>query len=157
MFGVVGRLLEASSQRDEVVRREIEALPDEFVFSMGLWPSTDVFELEKRDRRFHWLRRKDRREPTLAIRFKHTTLAFSVMSFQESTAASFTNDRVIADGDISQALRLVRCLDRMMVVVLPSFVAKRMVKRMPRIGLGEKLMVAAPVYAQMIANVLVGR
>jgi len=157
MFGLIGRLLQASSQRDEIVRREVAEFPDEFVFSMGLWPATDAFELQKRDGRFWWLRKKERREPTLAIRFKHISLAFSVMSFQRSTAVSFTGDRIIADGDVTQALRIVRCLDRMMAVVLPSFIARRMVKRMPRIGFGDKLAIAIRVYAQMVANLLVGR
>lgn len=157
MFGLVGRLLQASSQRDEVVRREVAEFPDDFVFSMGLWPAVDAFELEKREGRFWWLRNSERREPTLAVRFKHISLAFSVMSFQRSTAVSFTGDRIIADGDVTQALRVVRCLDRMMAVVLPGFIARRMVKRMPRIGVGEKISLAIRVYAQMIVNLLVGR
>jgi len=157
MFGLVGRLLQASSQRDEVVRREVADFPDEFVFSMGLWPAADAFELEKREGRFWWLRQKERRDPTLAVRFKHISLAFSVMSFQQSTADSFTSDRIIADGDVTQAMRIVRCLDRMMAVVLPSFIAKRMVKRMPPLKLGEKLSIAVRVYAQLVANLLMGR
>jgi hypothetical protein len=157
MFGLVGRLLQASSQHDEVVRREVAEFPDNFVFSMGLWPTTDAFELEKREGRLWWLRRKERREPSLAVRFKHISLAFSVMSFQESTAVSFTGDRIIADGDVTQALRMVRCLDRMMAVVLPGFVARRMVKRMPPIGPGQKIMIATRVYTQLIANLFVGR
>ncbi len=157
MFGLIGRLLQACSQRDEVVRREVAEFPDEFVFSMGLWPAADAFELQKHEGRFWWLRRKERREPTLAVRFKHISLAFSVMSFQESTAVAFTADRIIADGDVTQAMRIVRCLDRTMAMVLPSFIARRMVKRMPRIGLGEKLAIAIRVYAQMVANLFVGR
>jgi hypothetical protein len=157
MFGVLGRLLAASSQRDQVIQRELEELPDEFVFSMGLWPAADLFELEKREGGLRWLRPKERRGPTLAVRFKHISLALSVMSFQESTAASFTSDRIIADGDITQALRIVRCLDRTMAVALPSFIARRMVKRMPDIGLSEKLMTATCIYAKMIGNLLAGR
>ena len=157
MFGLVGRLLQASSQRDEVVRREVADFPDDFVFSMGVWPATDAFELQKRKGRFWWLRQRERRDPTLAIRFKHISLAFTVMSFQEGTADSFTADRIIADGDITQAMRIVRCLDRMMAVVLPSFIAKRMVKRMPQIKLGEKLAIAVRVYAQLVANLFMGR
>lgn len=33
--------------------------------------------------------------------------------FQESTAQAFANDRMIADGDVSAAIRLVRCLNKM--------------------------------------------
>jgi hypothetical protein len=157
MFGVLGRLLAASSQRDEVVQRELEELPDAFVFSMGLWPAADLFELEKHEGALRWLRPKEHRTPTLAVRFKHISLAFTVMSFQESTAASFTSDRIIADGDITQALRIVRCLDRTMAVALPAFIARRMVKRMPGIGLGEKLMTATCIYARMARNLLAGR
>jgi hypothetical protein len=157
MFGVLGRLLAASSQHDRVVQRELEGLPDAFVFSMGLWPLADLFELEKRQGRLRWLRPKEHRTPTLAIRFKHISLAFSVMSFQESTAVSFTSDRIIADGDITQALRIVRCLDRTMAVALPSFVAKRMVKRMPSIGLAEKLRTATCIYARITWNLAIGR
>ena len=157
MLGLLGRLLQASSQRDAYIRREVTELPEDFTFSLGLWPDTDGFVLAKRETRFWWLRRKERRKPSLAVRFKHVSLAFSVVSFQQGTAEAFTGDHIVADGEITEALRIVRCLDRMLPTVLPNFIARRMVKRMPRIGFFEKLVTATLVYLQMIANLFVGR
>ena len=54
-----------------------------------------------------------------------------VFSFQESTAQAFANDRMIADGDVSAAIRLVRCLNKMESLILPKLVASLAVKEYP--------------------------
>jgi hypothetical protein len=65
----------------------------------------------------------EQEKPDLTITFKHLTHAFMVFSFQESTAQAFANDRMIADGDVSSAIRLVRCLNKMESLILPKVVA----------------------------------
>ena len=69
---------------------------------------------------------------------------------------AFANDRLYVDGDVSHAIRLVRCLSRMEVLILPKFVAERAVKRYPAIGFGEKLNLAARIYGRVVTNLLKG-
>ncbi len=87
--------------------------------------------------------------------FKHLSHAFLVFSFQESTAQAFAHDRMIADGDISYAIRLVRCLNKMESLILPKMVAELAVKEYPtELGLKEKLTGAANIYLKVAQSYL---
>jgi hypothetical protein len=133
------------------------ALPASVAFSMGVQPSGPGFTVQKQaDGTFYCARRNDTVTPDLKISFKHVKHAFLILSFQESTARSFANDRMLLDGEINLAMIVVRCLDRMEVLVLPKFIAKRAVKRYPPISLSEKISLALRIYLQVIAG-LFGR
>jgi hypothetical protein len=92
--------------------------------------------------------------PDLSIGFKHVAHAFLVLAFQEGTAQAFANDRMVADGDVSHAIRLVRCLNTMEALILPRWVALRAVKRYPTISALEKTRKAVRIYALLVKNVL---
>jgi hypothetical protein len=47
---------------------------------------------------------------------------------------------MVADGEVSHAIRMVRCLDKMEALILPKLVAEMAVKRYPKIyPLNEKI------------------
>ena len=151
MTWLIGRLLEAASQVDEKVRKELSALPDSFVFSMGSLPDGPVFVMQKQaDGSLYCLRKNDTATADLIISFKHVKLAFLVFAFQEGTARSFANERILLDGEIHLAMIIVRCLDRMESLVLPKFIAKRALKRYPSISLHEKLGLALKIYINLV-------
>lgn len=153
MIWLIGRLLEAASKVDKKIQEELVALPAAFAFSMGILPGGPAFIVQKRaDGTLYCARRNDTFAPDLAISFKHVKLAFLILSFQESTARSFANDRMLLDGDINLGMIIVRCLDRMECVVLPRFIASRAVKRYPSISLGQKLSLATRIYLQLLTG-----
>ena len=95
--------------------------------------------------------------PDLSIKFKHMNHAFMVLSFQEGTAEAFTKDRMIADGDLSHSIILVRILNKLEAIILPKFIAVRAVKRYPdNLGLGEKLFKAICIYALVLKHLIFG-
>ena len=60
---------------------------------------------------------------------------------------------MIADGEVSHAIRLVRCLDKMEALILPKLVAELAVKRYPtNLSLNEKVSKAARIYALVAKN-----
>jgi len=156
MMGVVGRGLVSTSQNDETVRREISAFPAGYVFQMVVMPSGPAFSAEVQADGTLRLLKEFQGKPDLAVRFKHMSHAFLVLSFQEGTARAFANDRMYVDGDVSHAIRMVRCLSRMEVLILPKIVAERAVKRYPAISLGEKAGLAARIYARVALNFVKG-
>lgn len=100
------------------------------------------------DKQLELLKRAEKK-PDLTITFKHVTHAFW-FSFQESTAQAFANDRMIADGDVSAAIRLVRCLNKMESLILPKLVASLAVKEYPtELTLKEKFNQAANIYLKV--------
>ena len=94
-------------------------------------------------------------KPDLTITFKHLHHAFLVFSFQESTSQAFANDRMIANGDISYAIRLVRCLNKMEALILPKMVAQLAVKEYPNnLRLKDKIMEASSIYLKVAQSYL---
>lgn len=153
MIWLIGRLLEAASKVDKNIREEIVELPTAFAFSMGILPNGPEFIVQKQaNGRFYCKRKNDTIPADLTISFKHVKHAFLILSFQESTARSFANDRMLLDGDLNLAMIIVRCLDRMESLVLPRFIAVRAVKRYPSIAFWEKLMLAVKIYLQVLAG-----
>lgn len=153
MMGVIGRALAAASQEDEALRKEIAPLPEGYLFEMKILPRGPGLLLEKTaDGQFRLLEGDAPRKPNLSIQFKHITHAFLVLTFQEGTARSFANDRLLVDGDVSDAVRMVRCLDRLEVLILPKLLAKRALKAYPSLPLLDKISGGARIYRRLALN-----
>lgn len=156
MMGVIGRGLVSMSQVDDVVRRELSALPVGYSICMKVMPGGPSFTVEVREDGELKLLKDFVGRATLTVVFKHVAHAFLVFSFQEGTARAFAHDRMYVDGNISHAIRLVRCLNRMETVILPKFVAEKAIKRYPHIRIGEKISLATRTYGRLVANLLKG-
>lgn len=156
MMAIVGRGLAAISQVDDVVRRELAVLPEGYTIGMRVMPHGPAFVVRVASGgRLELV--SPSTAPRLGVCFKHRAHAFLVFSFQEGTARAFANDRMYVDGDVSHAVRVVRCLDRMETVILPRFVAARAVKRLSALGLGQKLGLGLRVYLRLTTNLLRGK
>lgn len=149
MMDVISRGLVTAAQSDAEINKEVQGFPAGFVFSMQVIGSTPKFFAQIQDD--HSIRLlKECEQPDLAIKFKHLNHAFLVFSFQEGTAQSFANDRMIADGDVAYAIRLVRCLNKMEALILPKLVANLAVKEYPKnLSLPEKVMTAKDIYLKL--------
>ena len=131
MMDVIGRGLVMASQVDPEIQQEVAQFPVGFVLSMNVFPNGAAFIAEVTVDHQLTLIEASSRKPDLTITFKHQHHAFLVFSFQESTSQAFANDRMIADGDVSYAIRLVRCLNKMEALILPKMVAQLAVKEYP--------------------------
>jgi hypothetical protein len=157
MMWLVGRLLQASSAVDPVIRSEVAQLPDGFGFAMRVRSGGPGFAMREQAGQLRVQGSKDQRPPDLSFDFKHLTHAFLVLGFVEGTATAFARDRMSVDGNPSAGMKIVRCLNRMESIVLPRFVARRALKEYPAIGLGEKLVMAAKIYARLLIQLAGGR
>ena len=157
MMDVIGRGLEAASQVDEKIQREVRKLPDGFMFDMRALPDGPCFVMEKEGASsLRYIGNKAPRKPDVSMKFKHLNHAFLVLSFQEGTARAFANDRLLLDGEVAHAMKLVRCLNRMESLILPKFVAIRALKRYPRLSLTEKLADGGRIYSRLAKNLVWG-
>ena len=150
MMDVVGRGLVMASQVDDEVQQEVSKFPVGFILSMNVFPNGPAFIARVTEEKQLELLSNYKGKPDLTITFKHLTHAFLVFSFQESTAQAFANDRMIADGDVSSAIRLVRCLNKMEALILPKLIANLAVKRYPvELTLKEKFTGAKNIYLKV--------
>jgi hypothetical protein len=157
MLQVVGRSLVASSRVEPGIRRELSELPKGYQIQMVVIPHGPGFVVECNGDGTLDLAKTVKPRVDLRIAFKHVSHAFLVLSFQEATAQAFANDRMVADGDISHAIRLVRCLNRMETLILPRWIAARAVKRLPEIPFAEKMVKAIRIYVQVMKNLVLFR
>lgn len=157
MIDVVGRGLASTSYVDEEIRAELAPFPAGFQIQMVVLPAGPGFVLECNGDGTADVAKNPKVKPDLVIKFKHVAHAFLVLSFQEGTARAFANDRMIVDGDLSQAIRLVRCLNKMEAIILPKLVAERAVKRYPALPVTEKITKAARIYGLVAKNFVLGK
>lgn len=155
MMDVIGRGLVMASQVDEEIKQEVAHFPANFSLSMKVFPNGPAFVARVTEDKQLELVKNPEKAPDLTITFKHLHHAFLVFSFQESTSQAFANDRMIADGDISNAIRLVRCLNKMEALILPKLVAQLAVKEYPNnLSLKEKLTEASSIYLKIAQSYL---
>ena len=155
MMDVIGRGLVSTSFVDEEVRREVSGFPVGFYIRMVVLPNGASFTAKVIAGGHLELVKDFAGKADLTVKFKHLSHAFLVFSFQEGTARAFANDRMVADGEVSHAIRLVRCLDKMEALILPKLVAQLAVKRYPTdLGLDEKLVKAVRIYSLIAKNFL---
>lgn len=157
MLDVIGRGLAMASQVDKEIQQEIAKFPVGFTISMDVFNSDAAFIAQVNEQHKLVLLNDVSGKPDLTITFKHMHHAFLVFSFQESTAQAFANDRMIADGDLGHAIRLVRCLNKMEALILPKLVAELAVKAYPeQLTLKEKLTGAANIYLKVAQSYFKG-
>jgi hypothetical protein len=155
MMDVIGRGLVMASQVDEEIKKEVAQFPENFSLSMKVFPHGPAFIARVTEEKQLELVKSMDTAPDLTITFKHLHHAFLVFSFQESTSQAFAHDRMIADGDISYAIRLVRCLNKMEALILPKMVAQLAVKEYPsNLSLKEKLTEASSIYLKIAQSYL---
>lgn len=153
MMDTIARALVSASQVDGELRDEIAGFPADFTIQMIVLPNGSHFNLRvQADKTLVRVESLDRK-PDLSVKFKHVSHAFLVFSFQESTSRAFANDRMIADGEVSYAIRLVRCLNKLEALILPKPIAALAVKRYPtNLSLTEKVSKAAQIYASVVGS-----
>jgi len=153
MLWLIGRLLQAASGVDEEVMREVRSLPDGFSFAMRVRSGSSAMALVKRADRLMAVPAGKIPHPALSFDFKHVAHAFLVLSFQESTPRAFANDRLSVDGEYPSAMKMLRALNRMQALVLPRFIAVHALKSCPKVGLWEKLRLAARIYGRACVEI----
>ncbi|GAC1369880.1 MAG: hypothetical protein NVS3B3_01880 [Aquirhabdus sp.] len=153
MMDTIARALVSASQVDGELKDEIAGFPADFIIQMIVLPNGSRFNLRVLANKTLIRLDNFQGKPDLSIKFKHLSHAFLVFSFQESTSRAFANDRMIADGEVSYAIRLVRCLNKLEALILPKPIAKLAVKQYPsNLTLGEKATKAAQIYADVVTS-----
>ncbi len=156
MMAVVGRAIVAASETDPDIRRDLAALPTGFVIQVLVRPHGPWFAVEVCEGGRLALLHETPAHVSLGLNFKHVALAFLVLTFQKGMARAYADNHLYVDGDVSHAIRIVRCLSRLEVLILPKLIAEHAVKHYPAITLDEKVPLAARIYEHMAINLVQG-
>jgi aldehyde:ferredoxin oxidoreductase len=133
MFWFMGRAVAAAARVDAVVQREFDDLAEGFTFALRVLPGGPCLVVSKDPEGcprylggvFTGM------SVDLDLQIKHTAAATLLFTFQESTATSMAHERFSVDGDLASAMTIVRILNRVEILLLPRFIARLAVKRLP--------------------------
>jgi hypothetical protein len=154
MFEVLPRLIVAASAVDPVVQRELPGFPEGYSIGFSVYGDTLGFRVAKRGMQFVPAELRGRAD--LELVFKHISHAFALLSFQESSAVAYANDRFVSHGDIAQSMRFTRCLDRNLALILPPPISGMALKSIPNIPLAERVTTTAKTVGGFLRGLIPG-
>lgn len=127
-----GRAFQAGAKTDPSIKKEFDALPDDFLFDLCLAPDGPHMYVgkEKGKVRYFWFAPKGRRLH-LAMKVKNIEAAMRLFTFLESTCVATARNRIVVEGEIKYAVAMVRIMNLLEVYLLPKPAAKLGVKRYP--------------------------
>ncbi len=127
----LGRSIQSAAAIDPMIRQEFLALPDQFTFSLTIHPHGPTMVVGKNTdgsvTYFGHAREDHAIDVTLSIH--DIEAAMLLLTFREGTAVSAARDRISIYGSIVHGCSIVRVLDRVEILLLPAFLARRAVKR----------------------------
>jgi hypothetical protein len=150
-----GRAIQAAAKVDQDVKKEFDALPDEFTFALGCLPNGPWMVVGKEKGRVKYFGGNLNVRPVqLRLVIKSVDAAFLILSFQESTTLATSRNRLMTDGEIPYALSIIRALDIVEVYLLPKIIASLAVKRYPSWwSFGRKLRGRIGVYTRTVLGI----
>lgn len=152
MLWFVGRAIRAAARVDRAVKKEFDAMPDEFTFCLGVEPRGPYMIVGKnkkgRVKYLGW--NPTGKEIDLSMKIKNLEAAILLFTFQESDALSACRNRIIVDGDIPAACSMLRVIDIVEVYLLPRMIARLAIKRYPSWSLKRKYIGRVRIYFRSI-------
>lgn len=127
-----GRAIQAAAKVDQEVKKEFDALPEGFTFSLGCLPNGPCMIVGKENGKVKYFGSDSKgRRVHIRLIIKSVDAAFLILSFQESTALATARNRLMVDGEVPYSLSVIRILDIVEVYLLPKIIASLAVKRYP--------------------------
>ena len=149
MMRIVGRGLAVASRVDSDIVYELQHLPAELTIAMRVYPNGPCCLLQHTGSHLNYLGVRDSCAADMEIIFKHLQHAWLLYTFREDTPTAFARNRIVLDGEVHHATVFNRCLSRLMILILPRFLAKRAVKRYPVIAFRDKFSLAITIYLRI--------
>ncbi len=136
---VLGRSFQSASKLDFVIQNEISGWEDGMVVLMQVLPKGPSMCLLKKEDRIRYLGSGAKEKPNLIISFKNIESAFPVMAGLMGAEQGFAQSRMIVKGDLPVAMSFIRCINRLEAFLFPKIISRRILKRVPKMGLKEQI------------------
>jgi len=127
-------LFQAVAKVDRGAKEEFANMPDDFMLDLCVAPNGPhmIVGKDKNGKIKYFGGNPDGKKITLFMRVKSMDAAILMFTFQESSCTATSRDRLIVDGDLPVACGVLRLMDLLEVLLLPSPAAKLGVKRYPK-------------------------
>ena len=130
VFFVLGRAMQSGSVLEHSIRREVAEWEEGFRVTMHVQPAGPSMGWVKKQGRLKYLGRPET-PADLSINFKNLECAFVMLTPQVGLCQGFSEHRLSVSGDLARSISFVRCLNAILVILYPRWMASRLVKRLP--------------------------
>ena len=137
-LGLVGRAFVLANRLDPDVRRELAALPAGFTFALGVHPRGPAVALRRAAGGGLSRLGSCPREPHLLMRFANPAAALRVLTFRIGSFELYARGGLAVSGDLAATMAVMRALGVVETLLLPGFIARRVLKRLPGMPRGRK-------------------
>ena len=121
MLSVLARALKVCRSLDPMVSGEIDTFPEDFVFILGIYGSRHPVILQNRSR---GISRSDPQR-VLEVRFKSVEAGWRMVTGQISAEGAWARHDLLINGEITQAMRFLRCIQRAQAYLIPAGMANQ--------------------------------
>ncbi|MBB6479315.1 aldehyde ferredoxin oxidoreductase C-terminal domain-containing protein [Spirochaeta isovalerica] len=128
VMAVLGWFIPAVACRKASVRDEVKALPEDFKLRFAIWPSGPSLSLKREGDRLKKVSLREE-QADMTVYLKSLEAAWLLLTFQESTCDSEARGRLMVKGDLPHTCTFIRLMDKVEILLLPRFLAKRAVKK----------------------------
>lgn len=158
ILSVLGQGIRVCRNFDEEVRAEFDLLPENFVLIIGIWGSRHPLILQSRKDGVHRIhesvsslvkklsvpqvisRRVSLEQPQetrmLEIRFKSVETAWRMVTAKVSSSQAYARHDLLIKGEITKAMQMLRCIERVESYLFPKRIAKRVLP--PQLKIPQK-------------------
>ena len=135
IMAVLGWFIPAVACRKKGVQEEIRAFPDDFSLMLTVRPDGPSVAFRRDGDRLIRLKagRFEPGEVDLRVKLKSIEAAWLMFSFQESTCRAEANNRLIAEGELPHVCTFIRMMDKVEILLLPRFIARKAVKKWEKV------------------------
>ena len=131
IFWFLGRGFQAAAKLDSNLAKEVAGWDDGLKIMLKVDAYGPCMVMEKRNGKLHYIGSQEI-EPDFGVYFKNIEVALLVLTGQMGIAQAYAEHRFYMKGDImALGMSLVRCLYTVEAYLFPSFITKKIVKRMP--------------------------
>ncbi len=146
VFSILGKTLQTLSRLDKTINKEISTWPDDTTIMLKVnyyGPALSLIKTKKNHLKVKKLREK---EADIIIYFKNTDAAFDLMTAKHGIHQAYAMHRLYVKGDLSLSMSLIRCINIAETYLFPSFIAKRIMRKLPHINIFKKNIVRLYLY-----------
>lgn len=158
ILSMLGQGIRVCRNFDEEVRAEFDLLPENFVLIIGIWGSRHPLILQSRKDGVHRIhesvsslvkklsvpqvisRRVSLEQPQetrmLEIRFKSVEAAWRMVTAKVSSSQAYARHDLLIKGEITKAMQMLRCIERVESYLFPRGIAKRVLP--PQLKIPQK-------------------
>ena len=137
VFFVLGRALQSASRFDKVIQDEVKEWPDNLSILYKVQPKGPEMMIYKENGHLK-IQSPSEKEASMIIYLKNVDYSFLLMTTQKGTVQAFLESAATVKGDIPIAMSLIRILDRVQCYLFPRIIAKRVIKRLPKMSLSSR-------------------